>query len=110
MTAPAALNLVAERKYSVQMRAVLLILNADRRLMNSVSPFINFDTETIFWNEICKISFGSGHRAAVTWAYSIWTDELRPRANCFDAALSMTPDLQAAVLQALALRWGLARD
>jgi hypothetical protein len=110
MTSATAPDLVPERKYSVQMRAVLLILKADPRLMDSVWPFINLKTETIFWDEIFKMAFGSGHRAAVTWAYSIWTDELRPSANCFDAALSMTPDLQQAVLQALALRWGLVRD
>ncbi len=110
MSPSPVLNLVSERKHSVQMRAVLFILNADPHLMNSVWPFLNLETETIFWDEIFKIPFGSGNRAGASWAYCIWTDELRPRANCFDAALSMTPNLQAAVLQALALRWGLVRN
>ncbi len=110
MSSSPVLDLVCERKHSVQMRAVLLILNADPHLMNSVWPFLNLETETILWDEIFKIPFGSGHRGAISWAFSAWTDELRPRANCFDGALSMTPNLKAAVLQALALRWGLVRD
>ncbi len=104
-----AISTQPTKKYSVQMRAVLMVLEADHYLMNSVRPFINFDTETIHWNQILKIPFGSGHRAAITWLYGIWTDEERPGSNCFDAALSMSPNLQFAVLKALALRWGLSQ-
>jgi hypothetical protein len=96
-------------KLSQQICAVLILLSADPHLMKSVEPFINLDTETISWDAIFKIPFGSGHRGAVSWAYSIWTDEMRPRANIFDGALSMSPALQVAVLQALAKRWGLSR-
>jgi len=91
------------------MRAVLHVLKADPHLYERVFPFINFDTETIYWNEIFRIGFGSGHRGAVTWCYGIWVDEPRPRSNCFNAALSMDPRLQVAVLEALAMRWGLSR-
>jgi hypothetical protein len=74
------------RKPSQQMRAVLCVLEADRNLFDRVKPFIDFEMETIYWGQLSRISFGSGHRAAITWAYSIWTDEPRPRANAFDAA------------------------
>ncbi len=100
-------NSKPQRKLSIQMEAVLLILKADPYLMESLKSFINLDTETIFWDQILKISFGSGHRAAVTLAYGVWTDEVRPGSNPFDAALSMSPNLQVATLHALALRWGL---
>lgn len=73
------------------MRAILLIFGADKFLMESVAPFINFDTETIYWDQINKIPFGSGHRAATAWAYGLWTDEPRPKSNVFDAALSLSP-------------------
>jgi len=96
-----------QRKLSTQMEAVLLILNSDPYLMEAVRSFINIDTETISWEPILKMGLGSGHRAAITWAYGVWTDELRPKSNPFDAALSMMPNLQVAVLKALALRWGL---
>jgi len=94
------------RKLSQQMRAVLLIFNADPYLMSTVGPFINLETESIYWDKILKLPFGSGHKGAVRWAYGVWTDEM-PKGNCFDGALSMSPFLQVAVLEALCLRWGL---
>jgi len=98
-----------ERKHSLQMRAILHILNVDSDLYERVLPFIDLDRETIYWNEIFRIGFGSGHRAALAWCYAIWTDEPKPRSNCFDAALSMDANFQTAVLEALAMRWGLNR-
>lgn len=95
------------RKPSQQMRAVLCVLEADQDLFVRVKPFIDFEAETIYWGQLSRISFGSGHRGALTWAYSIWTDEPKPRANAFDAALNMDSRLQLAVLKALAIRWGL---
>ncbi len=92
---------------SQQMRAVLCLLKADPNLYQRVQPFIDFDRESIYWDQISKISFGSGHRGALTLAYGIWTDEQRPRANVFDGALSMDSRLQSAALRALAIRWGL---
>ena len=97
------------REPSQQMRAVLHVLKADAHLYERVLPFIDLRNETIYWEPLLKVSFGSGHRAAITWIYGIWTDEMRPKANCFDAALSMDPTLQVAVLEALAMRWDLKR-
>lgn len=100
-------NSAPNRKPSTQMRAVLHVLKADPFLYERVSPFISFDTETIYWNEIFRMGFGCGHRGAITWCYGIWVDEPKPRSNCFDAALSMDAKFQTAVLEALAIRWGL---
>jgi len=94
------------RKLSQQMRAVLLIFNADPYLMEAVTPYINFETDSIYWDKILKMPFGSGHKGAIRWAYGVWTDEM-PKGNCFDGALNMSPFLQVAVLEALCLRWGL---
>ncbi len=95
-----------ERKFSQQMRAVLLVLTADPYLMEAVTPFINFETESIYWDKIQKLPLGSGHKSAVRWAYGIWTDEM-PKGNCFGGALNMSSFMQVAVLEALCLRWGL---
>jgi hypothetical protein len=100
----------SEQKFSTQMQAVLLILDADPYLKEHIEPFIDFRNETISWEPILKMSFGSGHRAAVSWMYGLWTDELRPGSNPFDAALSMGPGLQLATLKAMAFRWGLAKS
>ncbi len=96
-----------QRRPSVQIRAVLMILEADPYLKKALSPYIDLNLESIYWDEIFEIPFGSGHSALVSWAYGIWTDEPRPRANVFDGSLNLSPKLQAAVLNALALRWGL---
>jgi hypothetical protein len=95
------------KRPSQQMRAVLCLLKADPTLFQRVRPFIDFDRESIYWDQISKISFGSGHRGAIALAYGIWTDEQKSRANVFDGALSMDSRLQAAALRALAIRWGL---
>ncbi len=108
MTAAHSFSPDSVQKPSTQMKAVLMILDADTYLKDNVLPFINLKTETISWEPILKMSFGSGHRAAVTFMYGLWTDELRPESNPFDAALSLNPNLQMAVLKALALRWGLS--
>jgi hypothetical protein len=99
---------IPQRKLSTQMRAVLMIMEADSYLKKAVLPFVDVNRESINWEPIFKMSFGSGHKAAVTWAYAIWTDEVRAKSNPFDGALSLSPALQKAVLQALALRWGMA--
>jgi hypothetical protein len=95
------------RKLSTQMRAVLLIFNADPYLMEAVSPWINLETESIYWDKIFKLSFSSGHRAATLWAYGIWTDSQPPRGDIFDAADSLSSNFKVAILEALCLRWGL---
>jgi len=97
-----------QREPSTEMKAVLEILNADPFLMESVNPFIDFRNETIHWDLIFRNSFGSGHRGALLFAHAIWSDEIR--ANPFDAAFSMSPRLQAAVLKAMAMRWGLLKN
>jgi hypothetical protein len=99
---------IPQRKPSAQMRAVLMILEADSYLKKTVLPFVDVNRESINWEPIFKMPFGSGHKAAVTWAYAVWTDEVRMKSNPFDGALSLSPALQRAVLQALALRWGMA--
>lgn len=37
-----------ERKFSVQMQTVLIILNADLYLKECIEPFINFETDSRF--------------------------------------------------------------
>lgn len=110
MSPALSLKPTSDRKHSVQMRAVLSILRSEPALFQLLSKFLDLETETIFWDEIYKLPMAAEHRIAVSWAYSIWTDQPRPRANYFEGALSMTPDLQFAVLNALAIRWGLKRD
>jgi hypothetical protein len=100
-------NLKSPRQPSTQMRAVLTIFAADPSLMGIVSKHINRELESISWEPIFKFPWGSGHRAAIVFAYSLWTDQMRPRANPFDAAVTMDHALQIAILRAFAIRWGI---
>ncbi len=96
-----------QRKPSIQMKAILMVLEADPYLNDMLSPHIDLDLETIRWDRIFQIRFSSGHSTVVSWLYGLWTDEPRPRANVFGGSLNLTPKLQAAILNAMALRWGL---
>ena len=95
------------RKLALQMRAVLLIFNADPYLMEAVTPYINIETESIDWEKISKLPFRSGHSAAAMWACGFWTDRQPVKGNCFEGAPNMHPHIKVAVLEALCLRWGL---
>jgi hypothetical protein len=95
------------RKISNEMRAALLIFNADPYLMSAVEPFIEVENDIIKWSVILKLPLGAGHKAAVLWAYAVWTDDQPERGECFDMAHSMSSHLKIAVLEALCLRWGL---
>ena len=97
-------------RYSTELRAVLRIIEADDFLVRNVLPFIDCERESIDWDQIFSMSYGSGHYAAVTTAYGIWTDHLRAGCDPFDMAFSLGPNLQRAVLSALAIRWGLTSD
>src|SRR5476649_717117 len=94
-------------KVSVQLRAVLLIVEADPSLKQMVMPTISLETESINLEKSYSIDLCSGHKAAITWCFNLWTDRYRPRVNSFDAALSLDGRFKQAVLQALGLRWGL---
>lgn len=90
------------------MRAVLLIFSADRFLLEVIKPHVDCASDSIDWDQIWQIRLCAGHKAAVAFAYGLWTDQLRPKIDLFDMALSMGPGLKRACLEALALRWGLS--
>ena len=91
------------------MRAVLLVLDADPYLKPMIEPHIDLQNESIYWSEIFKLPFGSGHKAATAWLFGFWTDEQNPDADVFSKSHSMDRRLQLAVISALALRWGISR-
>ncbi len=92
-----------------ELAAVLVIFNADDELRAKALPFVNVEKREIDWNGIFKNGFGSGHRAACVWAKSLWTDQAPAKVDPFDRAFSMNAPLKAAVLNALAIRWGMGR-
>lgn len=106
MTNTALSQTVPARKLSTQMCALLMIFSGDASLMDAVEPFVDLKLESIDWVGIHSLPMGSGHKAAVAFAYGVWTDEVLDGYNPFGLGLSMERPLQRACLQALALRWG----
>jgi hypothetical protein len=91
-----------------ELRAVLRIVTADNELKQKALPFVNIERREIDWQNIFRHDFSSSHRAALIWAKICWLDEMPAKADPFDRAFSMDNCLREAVLEALAIRWGLS--
>ncbi len=103
------INTTTEKKVSRELRAVLRIINADEELKQKALPYISIPHETIDWDGIWKNDFGGGHSAALIFAKAIWCDKVITQADPFDRAFAMDSKLQLAVIEALAIRWGLMK-
>lgn len=94
-----------ERQMPSQLRAVLTIAMADQELRLKALPFVDIERQEVNWSEIFKNDLGSGHRAALLWAKSLYRDEAPARVDAFDRALAMDGTLRRAVVQAIKIRW-----
>lgn len=94
-------------KLSRPMCAVLRIVTAEQLLSDAVFPFLNIQDDTVDWEAIFKLDLDSGSRAAMEFAYTVWTNQPRVDGDLFRDALSMNPVLKRACLKALGIRWGL---
>lgn len=96
------------QKISTQMRAVLAIFSCDSFLTDFIGKAVNFENDSVDWDQIFAAELNSSQYAACQWAFSLWRDDIRDQANVFEAALSMDSNLKTAVLRALRLRWGVS--
>ena len=94
-------------KLSSQMCAVLRIVTTDVELSDAVFGFVDIHNDSVDWDPIFALELNTGHRAAMQFAYAVWTDRLKPGCNPFEDALNMTPDLKRACLKAIGMRWNL---
>lgn len=90
-----------------ELRTVLMIFEADNEMKTKALPCVDLEKREINWNKIFSQDFASGHRAALVWAKALWTDQSPVKSDPFDRAFSMDTHLRKAVVQALAMRWGL---
>jgi hypothetical protein len=91
-----------------QIRAVLLIFEADGELRAKALPYVDIENEVVDWDGIYENDFDGGLWAALTWAKAIYCDQVSTTSDPFDRAFAMDQKLQVAVLRALATRWGLS--
>jgi len=92
-----------------ELKAVLLIFNADVELKRKALPYVDLNSQSINWEKIYQNDFSGGDSAALAWAKAIWCDQVSTKSDPFDRAFAMDVYLQNAVLNALAIRWGLIK-
>ena len=92
-----------------EMKAVLHIFNHDEELRPKALPFVDELMNSVDWYSIFRQPFGSGHTAAIAWAYSLWRDAVE-ECNPFEMAFFMDAPIRRTVLQAIAIRWRLPID
>lgn len=90
-----------------ELRAVLRIFNHDQELKAKALPHVNIERKSIDWPKIWANDLGGGHAAAILWAQAIWCDGIETKGDLFDRAFAMDAGLQRAVIEALAIRWGI---
>ena len=102
-------NQKPKRQPSREMRAVLHIINADPEMQRLGLRHIDQENERINWKGIWSQDYCGGFAAAMLWVQAIWCDRVETKGDPFDRAFAADPHLQKAILEALAIRWGLIR-
>lgn len=96
-----------ERTLPRELRAVLLIFNANSELQRKDLPYVNTDRQSIDWERILENDYGGGQAVALRWAWALWTDRMPKGSDPFNCAFAMDGWLRVKVYEALGVRWGL---
>ena len=100
--------------YDVEWSSTIFIFTSDPELLMKTEQYINPSRREIEWFEIMGNDFGSGHRAAIYWAFTLWSgnswryDSEGNSVNPIDTmseAYSMDDVLRRTAITALQLRW-----
>ena len=94
-----------EKKLSREILSVLLIVSADFYLQQSTKLYISIEEQTVNWDALFKLPLNESHKAALTWAYCIWKNEIPSLSNPFVMASAMEPEMKKVILEALKFRW-----
>jgi hypothetical protein len=91
---------------SKQLEAVLMIAHHGV-IREHFLPYIDLKREEIRWDEFPYGVLSGGQKAAVSWAYSVWTDGPVPEGwrDPFEGFGVMSRELQVLVLNAMLHRW-----
>lgn len=88
---------------SRQLQAVLTIFNCSEELRTKTLPYVNLKDREIYWPNLLRQDFSSGHRSAINFAYTIWTGGYNSDNDPFIHCLGMDRTVAQAVLTALAI-------
>jgi hypothetical protein len=94
-----------EKKLSREILSVLLIVSADFYLQQSTRQYISIEDQTINWDALFRLPLNESHKAALTWAYCIWKNEIPIGSNPFVMASLMEPEMKKVILEALKFSW-----
>ena len=88
---------------SKYLQAVKIIIAANPDLKAKVLPYLDEDTETIYFDEIYAQDLSGGVSAAVTWIQALWTASSKGlRSDPFSRMYAMDEKLRVATVKALA--------
>ena len=96
---------IKEKKLSNEILSVMLIVSADFYLQQSTRQHISIENQSINWDALFKLPLTDSHKAALTWAYCIWKNEMPDGCNPFSMASTLEPKLKKVILEALKFRW-----
>lgn len=102
----------------IEWAPTVYMLTSDAELRNKAAHHVNADKRKINWDSILATDFGSGHYAAIYWAYGLWggcswggwednEGKKIPKVDTISYAFSMDSKLSFAALVAQAFRWNL---
>lgn len=88
----------------------VFIMTSDSELRRKTLKYIKPERREIRWSKIFDTDFGSGHRAILYWAFSLWAgnswiDEDENQVDTMDKAYFMDDNLRRTAITALELRW-----
>lgn len=94
---------------SSNMRAVLVLLGK-KDIRKLLGPLMNIERDEIDWNKISYGSLPGGFQSALSWAFSLFCDEVPPQdwgwRDPFSSFGVMDRDLQILALKGLGVRHG----
>ena len=90
----------------------VFIMTSDSELRRKTLKYIKPEHREIRWSKIFDTDFGSGHRAILYWAFSLWVgnswvDEDENQVDTMDKSYYMDDSLRRTAITALELRWRL---
>lgn len=100
--------------------STVYMLTTDNELRDKAACYLNPANREVNWNKILSNDFGSGHYAAIYWAFGLWSGhswggweidgEIIPQVDTISRASSMDSLFKIIALVAQAYRWGLQQN
>jgi Arc/MetJ family transcription regulator len=88
--------------------SVVYIFTSDSELQQKTLQHLYPDNHEIDWEAISDTDFGSGHYAAIHWAFALWSGNSWENVDTLDKAYYMDNKLKTTCIIALAYRWRLS--